>query len=57
MLHSGDFSAWVTVDEGELTQYSVDSENKKQVTCWIPSATDKVWTEFKLQYLNMNDYP
>lgn len=43
MLYSGDFSAWVTVDEGELTQYAIQySEDNKQVTCWIPSATDKV---------------
>ncbi|KAF9463931.1 hypothetical protein BDZ94DRAFT_1235798 [Collybia nuda] len=45
MLHSGDFSAWITVDEGELTQYAVQhSTDNKQVTCWIPSVADKNFT-------------
>jgi hypothetical protein len=43
MLQFENFSAWVTVDDVELPQYSVEhSTDGKQVTAWIPSEAGKV---------------
>jgi hypothetical protein len=43
MLLFENFSAWVTVDDLELPQYSVEhSANGKQITAWIPSEAGKV---------------
>lgn len=39
------FEAWVSVEGKLLTQYSEDydeSTRKNEVTCWIPSETNKV---------------
>lgn len=43
MLTIDEFSAWVTVDGVELSQYSVEqSTDDRTATCWIASQVDKV---------------
>ncbi|KAJ7661649.1 hypothetical protein B0H17DRAFT_991904 [Mycena rosella] len=42
MHHHTGFSAWVTIDGKEATEYDVEtSEDQKTVTCWIPSELGK----------------
>lgn len=45
MYHSTGFSAWITIDGVEATEYDVvTSDDKKTVTCWIASELGKVRT-------------
>jgi len=42
MLELNGFQAWISVDDAELEQFDIISDNRLQVTCWIPSEAGKV---------------
>ncbi|KAJ7680828.1 hypothetical protein DFH06DRAFT_1164302 [Mycena polygramma] len=45
MLHWKEFTAWITVDDVEVSEYGVEvSEDENTVTCWVPSELGKKFT-------------
>lgn len=43
MVQFGTYHVWIEVDGDELPEFNVDvEEDKKKVTCWIPSEAGKV---------------
>ncbi|KAJ6508071.1 hypothetical protein DFH09DRAFT_1050306 [Mycena vulgaris] len=45
MLSREGFSAWITIDGKEATEYDVEtSDDQKTVTCWIPSELGKIFS-------------
>ncbi|KAJ6514737.1 hypothetical protein DFH09DRAFT_252825 [Mycena vulgaris] len=54
-MQLGQFSASVSVDDVDLSEYAVDySADGTQATCWIPSQNDK---QFCLNFKNMDARP